>query len=76
MPPFDSLLVLTIGTLAGLMMLCTLAAWGWGRWLAQRAAETSYPHAPAAPSAAARIEVADLRERVKKLEAIAAGVDL
>ena len=28
------------------------------------------------PSSAARIELADLRERVRKLEAIAAGVDL
>ena len=27
-------------------------------------------------SGAARIEIADLRERVRKLEAIAAGVDL
>ena len=30
----------------------------------------------APPSAAARIEVADLKERIRKLEAIAAGVDL
>jgi hypothetical protein len=29
----------------------------------------------AAPSAASRIEVADLKERLRKLEAIAAGVD-
>jgi hypothetical protein len=28
------------------------------------------------PSAASRIEVADLKERLRKLEAIAAGVDL
>jgi hypothetical protein len=28
------------------------------------------------PSSAARIELADLKERVRKLEAIAAGVDL
>jgi hypothetical protein len=28
------------------------------------------------PSATSRIEVADLKERVKKLEAIAAGIDI
>ena len=28
------------------------------------------------PSAGARIEIADLKERIRKLEAIAAGVDL
>jgi hypothetical protein len=31
---------------------------------------------PIAPTAGARIEIADLKERIKKLEAIAAGVDL
>ena len=30
----------------------------------------------AGPSASARIEIADLKERIRKLEAIAAGVDL
>jgi hypothetical protein len=28
------------------------------------------------PNAGARIEIADLKERIRKLEAIAAGVDL
>ena len=32
--------------------------------------------ADAAPNAGARIEIADLKERIRKLEAIAAGVDL
>jgi hypothetical protein len=31
---------------------------------------------PVAVSTGARIEIADLKERIKKLEAIAAGVDL
>jgi hypothetical protein len=31
---------------------------------------------PQPPSATARIEIADLKERIRKLEAIAAGVDL
>jgi hypothetical protein len=29
-----------------------------------------------APNASARIEIADLKERIRKLEAIASGVDL
>ena len=33
-------------------------------------------HAAALPNASARIEIADLKERIRKLEAIAAGVDL
>ena len=41
-------------------------------------AETGAGHAPVAPApnASARIEIADLKERIRKLEAIAAGVEL
>ncbi len=77
MPPFDSLIVLTTGALAALTMLSVAAAWGWRQWLALKHQElvNAQPverHGPVA----GRIELADLRERVKKLEAIAAGVDL
>jgi len=56
---------------------------GWNGWLALKRAELDLmagQHA-AAPSAAphtaaTRIDVADLKERVRKLEAIAAGIDL
>lgn len=34
------------------------------------------PEPDAGPSTAARIELADLKERIRKLEAIASGVDL
>ncbi|WP_448665109.1 hypothetical protein ACG3SL_10170 [Sphingomonas sp. CJ20] len=58
---------------------------GWRGWLALKhqelagrtAAGPSADQTPAGiPSAASRIEVADLKERIRKLEAIAAGVDL
>ena len=65
---------------AGLIALAILsyaALKGWNGWLALRHAELDRRHAATTPpSPAARIEMADLRERIRKLEAIAAGVDL
>lgn len=56
---------------------------GWNGWLAFKRAELELVagrHMPAsdpAPvSAATRIDVADLKERIRKLEAIAAGIDI
>ncbi|MCW3837688.1 hypothetical protein ACFQ1E_16710 [Sphingomonas canadensis] len=54
---------------------------GWREWLSlkrQELAERTVAgaDAPAAPPVASRIEIADLKERIRKLEAIAAGVDL
>ncbi|WP_066796370.1 hypothetical protein [Sphingomonas soli] len=56
---------------------------GWRGWLALKRQELTERHAIAeaqpgqsGPSVASRIEVADLKERIRKLEAIAAGVDL
>jgi hypothetical protein len=55
---------------------------GWNGWLALKHAEMEMGsrhvamHDPAPPSAAARIDMADLKERIRKLEAIASGVDL
>jgi hypothetical protein len=52
---------------------------GWRDWIALKHAELDAVRqgsdAPV-PSATSRIEVADLKERVKKLEAIAAGIDI
>jgi hypothetical protein len=80
----DPILWMTISG-AGLLGLCVLA-WaalsGWRGWLElERMKLDRRPSAmpePAAggPSPAARIELADLKERIRKLEAIAAGVDL
>ncbi len=55
---------------------------GWNGWLALKRAEIelSVRHAaagdPSNLSAATRIDMADLKERIRKLEAIASGVDL
>ncbi len=60
----------------GLVALVSLR--GWRDWIALKHAELDHvrgPHTPV-PSTTSRIEVADLKERVKKLEAIAAGIDL
>ncbi|WP_420144046.1 hypothetical protein [Sphingobium sp.] len=70
---------LAMTALAGLAMLTMAALRGWNGWLELKRAElvrygASDDSTP--PTAAARIEVADLKERIRKLEAIAAGVDL
>jgi len=50
---------------------------GWRGWLQLKRSELDHqPSVAAGPSAGARIEIADLKERIRKLEAIAAGVDL
>jgi hypothetical protein len=72
--------LLMAGTsLAGLAMVTTAALTGWRGWLTLKQEElhvTGEPQAPSLPNASARIEIADLKERIRKLEAIAAGVDL
>ena len=50
---------------------------GWNAWLELKRLELTHSTAERAlPPAGNRIELADLRERVRKLEAIAAGIDL
>lgn len=66
--------------LAGLAIVTFATLAGWRGWLTLklqelRAAAASPAVAPL-PNASARIEIADLKERLRKLEAIAAGVDL
>ena len=76
----DPYLYLTLATagLAGLAIVSTAALRGWNGWLDFKRAELNRRGDEGAPpsSAAARIEVADLKERIRKLEAIAAGGDL
>ena len=66
--------------LAGLGMVTMASLSGWRGWLAYKsqelAAHREQAVTPTAPSASARIDIADLKERIRKLEAIAAGVDL
>jgi hypothetical protein len=60
-------------------MVATISLRGWRDWIALKHAELQMHQTGGdmpVPSTASRIEVADLKERVKKLEAIAAGIDL
>ncbi|UUL83647.1 hypothetical protein [Sphingomonas qomolangmaensis] len=73
------LIIATEGLLGlGLVTAGMLA--GWRGWLALKRQELAmagaHDPAPQAPSASQRIEIADLKERMRKLEAIAAGVEL
>ena len=51
---------------------------GWNAWLDYKRLELAAHGGGdfALPPAGGRIEIADLKERVRKLEAIAAGIDL
>lgn len=69
--------ILAATSLAGLVIVVFAALKGWQGWLDLKARELDARREPGAPpNGAARIEMADLRERVRKLEAIANGVDL
>jgi hypothetical protein len=73
---------LTIGILgggifAGMTAASLAALKGWQGWLELKHFELTHDAADRhLPPAGNRIEMADLRERVRKLEAIAAGIDL
>ena len=72
----DFYLIMAAAALAALGMLVLAALNGWRGWLQLKQQELRIDAAPTtAPSASARIEIADLKERIRKLEAIAAGVD-
>ncbi|MEY4953026.1 MAG: hypothetical protein RL299_1450 [Pseudomonadota bacterium] len=70
-------------TSASLLLTVTIVAIaslrGWQGWLTLKTRELDL-HRPeiegGSGSGMARIEIADLKERIRKLEAIAAGVDL
>jgi hypothetical protein len=65
--------------LASIGLVAGASLRGWREWIALKRTELEM-HARTSetttPSTASRIEVADLKERVKKLEAIAAGIDI
>ena len=72
-------LVISAASLTGLLVLCTALLRGWRDWLALKTRELDRQPPEiegGAGSGMARIEIADLKERIRKLEAIAAGVDL
>ena len=58
-------------------MVCAAALKAWRGWIELRRFEISSTRAPTeAPEPAVRIEMAHVKERLRKLEAIAQGVDL
>ena len=72
----------TLVTLAGtgvasVGIITGAALHGWTRWLELKRAELGSPDrkVPASGAVAGRGELTELRERVRKLEAIASGVD-
>jgi len=60
-------------------LLCFAGLRAWRGWLDLRRFEVAQAHSlpeAAGPAPAARIEMADLKERLRKLEQIANGLDL
>lgn len=82
MTDYSITLISGITGLVSLAILSLAALRGWSQWVDLRRFEIDR-HSSSNPTAdgsmahtASRIDLADLRERVRKLEAIAAGVDL
>jgi hypothetical protein len=78
MPPVESLVVLSSAGLAGLGLVAGFGAWAWAGWLRLRAREIELMRSTPnddMPAISQRIDLADLKERIRKLEAIASGVD-
>jgi hypothetical protein len=75
---FDpSSLIPVAAALLALLIAIVASLRGWQGWLALKRAELEARNAPLAddPSPASRIELADLKARVRRLEAIASGVE-
>jgi hypothetical protein len=72
-----SILILSAAGLIALAMLSAAGLVGWRGWLElQKLHLAGVRDLAVPPPAGARIEIADLKERIRKLEAIAAGIDL
>jgi len=76
-------IIIAATALVGLSIVVVALLRGWQGWLALKeqelAVRPSLPELDARGGSsvgAARIELADLKERIRKLEAIASGVDL
>ncbi len=80
-PVLDPTLILTSGSLIGLVVVAAALLRAWHGWLELKRQELDRnAHHPASADGSsigtARIELADLKERIRKLEAIASGVEL
>jgi hypothetical protein len=69
--------VLAASVLAGMAAASWAGLKAWNGWLDLKKLELAHVAGDRGlPPATGRIEIADLRERVRKLEAIAAGIEL
>lgn len=69
--------VLSTSIIVGLAGISLAALKAWSGWLELKKMELAQMTGDRGlPPAGGRIELADLRERVRKLEAIAAGIDI
>jgi hypothetical protein len=74
-------MLIAASALTGLLVIAGTLLKAWQDWLALKGRELDQRRVPAeiecgSRDGAARIEIADLKERIRKLEAIANGVDL
>ena len=74
--PVETILIAAAAALLGMLILVQAALRGWTGWLALKRLELERAHPRGEASAAGLIDLADFKERLRKLEAIAAGVDL
>lgn len=72
-----STLILALTGLSGLGLASFVGLAAFTKWIDLKRTEIGSHRAPegGVPSATNRIEIADLKERLRKLEAIAAGVE-
>jgi hypothetical protein len=78
MEPFTTL-TLSAASLFGLIVLTCAGLKGFSAWIDLKRTELDMMQrvsGGAGPTASSRIEIADVKERLRKLEAIAAGVEL
>ncbi len=77
MEPLATEMLFAAAALVAIGMIAATMLKGWQGWLHLKTLEIEQRgQSPVPPGAMARIEIADLKERIRKLEAIAAGVDL
>jgi hypothetical protein len=71
-----TMVALLAAAIVGLAMLSLALLKGWDGWLELRRMELTQKNGGEPPSpAAARLELADLKDRVRRLEAIANGAE-
>jgi hypothetical protein len=73
--PFVTM-TLALTALAAIALIAITGLKGFTSWLDLKRAELAAGSTAPASPVSSRIDIADLKERIRKLEAIAAGVDL